>query len=219
MEIVSDNPFQKVPLIRLHEPIDRPFEAADIERLLDALDISTLVGARDAAITLFLLDTGVRAAKLTSLDLLDVDLFYLKLFAHHGQHSSFGLIDVIANVINVIANVIALGDNRLSRFEPGIFQHIGNDLASQAVSIFVPVGVMSEIQFFATLSLPCPKRIGQVNQGDIGCEPCMQPFDYSLRKLQIIILRRNTVGSQNFQTQGIVNLRLGRAKCNCHSNT
>ena len=73
MEIVTDNPFQKVPLIRLQEPIVRPLEAADVRRLLDALDLQSFVGARDTAITLFLLDTGVRASELTSLNLEDVE--------------------------------------------------------------------------------------------------------------------------------------------------
>ena len=73
MEIVSENPFQKVPLIRLEQKIIQPLEHAEIERLLNACRPETLLGARDRAITLFLLDTGVRASELTSLDLVDVD--------------------------------------------------------------------------------------------------------------------------------------------------
>ena len=74
MELVSENPFQKVPLIRLEQRIVRPIEPHEVTRMLAVLNQRTFLGARDAALTLFLLDTGVRAAEVTGLALADVDL-------------------------------------------------------------------------------------------------------------------------------------------------
>ncbi len=85
MELVADNPFQKVPLIRLEQQIVQPFGQDDVARLLAACHADTLLGARDRAITLFLLDTGVRASELTSLDLGDVDLVAGRARILHGK--------------------------------------------------------------------------------------------------------------------------------------
>ena len=85
MELVSENPFQKVPLIRLELKIVSPLEPSEIRRLLAAMDADTFFGSRNRAITLFLLDTGVRAKELTSLDLADVDLETGRARILHGK--------------------------------------------------------------------------------------------------------------------------------------
>jgi site-specific recombinase XerD len=74
MEIVVDNPFQRVPLIRLEQKIVQPFTAEEVGRLLAACDRTSYFGSRNRAITMFLLDSGVRASELTGLDLDDVDV-------------------------------------------------------------------------------------------------------------------------------------------------
>jgi len=73
-EVVAENPFQKVQLIRLEQQIIRPIELEEVRTMLAALDDSLRLGARDTALTLFLLDTGVRASEATGLDLVDLDL-------------------------------------------------------------------------------------------------------------------------------------------------
>ncbi len=83
--IVPANPFQQVPLIRLEQQIVQPFTPADIARLLAALDPHTLLGARDTALTLFLLDTGVRASEAVSLDLADLNLGARRARILHGK--------------------------------------------------------------------------------------------------------------------------------------
>ncbi len=74
LQLVADNPFQKVPLIRLQQRIIQPFTADDIARLLRVLRRDTCLGSRDAALSVFLLDTGTRASEAVALDLSDVDL-------------------------------------------------------------------------------------------------------------------------------------------------
>ena len=73
LELVKENPFQKVPLIRLEQKIVRPFSSEEVTRMLAAYDETTLLGARNRAIILFLLDTGLRASELTNLNVADVD--------------------------------------------------------------------------------------------------------------------------------------------------
>jgi len=73
MDIVPDNPFQKVPLIRLEQKVIRPYGIDELQAILGCFDTDTECGARNRAIVLFLLDTGVRAAELVNLDLADLD--------------------------------------------------------------------------------------------------------------------------------------------------
>ncbi|MCC7104146.1 MAG: tyrosine-type recombinase/integrase, partial [Chloroflexi bacterium] len=85
MEIVTENPFQKVPLVRLEQQIIRPITVEEVRKMLAVLDPSTLLGARDRAMTLFLLDTGVRAGELCAMNLEDVDLEQGRARVLHGK--------------------------------------------------------------------------------------------------------------------------------------
>ena len=82
---VRHNPFQQVPLIRLPEKIVQPYQREEVEALLGVLNVDTLLGARDTAIILFLLDTGVRASELTNLDVDDVNLKSMRARILHGK--------------------------------------------------------------------------------------------------------------------------------------
>jgi len=73
MELVSDNPFQKVPLIRIEQKVVRPYGPEELQAILGCFEAATELGSRNRAIVLFLLDTGVRASELVGLDLEDLD--------------------------------------------------------------------------------------------------------------------------------------------------
>ncbi len=88
--IVAENPFQKVPLIRLEDQIVEPLKAKEIERLLNTQDETTLLGARNKALTLFLLDTGIRASEAVSVDLGDVGLMGGRACILHGKGKKHG---------------------------------------------------------------------------------------------------------------------------------
>ncbi|MGI6249898.1 MAG: tyrosine-type recombinase/integrase [Anaerolineaceae bacterium] len=67
------NPISNVKPPKLAiEPLE-PVDQKTFSKLVKACDTSTFHGARDAAILLFLLDTGVRAFELCALDVDDVD--------------------------------------------------------------------------------------------------------------------------------------------------
>ncbi len=72
-EYISSNPFMKVKNIKVPQKIVLPFTADDIQRLLSYCDADTRKGARDQALILVLLDTGLRASERANLELGDVD--------------------------------------------------------------------------------------------------------------------------------------------------
>ena len=71
---LEESPFRSLRNVRLPQRIVQPFSSEEIIRLLACCDPSTAAGARDRAILLTLLDTGVRCAELVQLSLDDLDL-------------------------------------------------------------------------------------------------------------------------------------------------
>ena len=62
-----------------------PSAPAELARLVAACDPTTAVGRRDAAVVLLFLDTGIRCAELSALDLADCDLPRRRLLIRHGK--------------------------------------------------------------------------------------------------------------------------------------
>ena len=71
---LQESPFRSLRNVRLAQRIVQPFSADDIVRLLGCCDPDTPVGARDRAMLLTLLDTGVRCSELVQLTLEDLSL-------------------------------------------------------------------------------------------------------------------------------------------------
>lgn len=71
---IDHNPMRRVTMPRLEQRIPPPFTPADVFALLAACDRHTATGARNYAIVLTLLDSGLRASELTSLRVGDVDM-------------------------------------------------------------------------------------------------------------------------------------------------
>lgn len=68
------NPIKKVKAPRLTiEPLE-PIDIEDVRAMMEACPKDSLVGLRDKAMMLFLLDTGVRASELLSISLSDLNL-------------------------------------------------------------------------------------------------------------------------------------------------
>jgi integrase/recombinase XerC len=82
---IGESPFRSLRNVRLPQKIVRPFSAEDIVRLLACCDPGTAAGARDRAIVLTLLDTGVRCSELVQLTLDDLDLEAGRLRVLHGK--------------------------------------------------------------------------------------------------------------------------------------
>jgi integrase/recombinase XerD len=85
MGFVEENVFAKVPLVRRPTVVKPPFTPIQVGALLDAQDQTALTGCRNYALLLFLLDTGVRASELISIDLADVDWEERRVLVRHGK--------------------------------------------------------------------------------------------------------------------------------------
>ena len=73
-EDLERSPMRKVAMPRLSKRIPPPFESEDVRRLLESCDRGSAIGARNYAIVLTLLDTGLRASELASLRVGDLDM-------------------------------------------------------------------------------------------------------------------------------------------------
>ncbi len=85
MGFVHENVFSRVPLVRRPVLIKPPFSPAEVQSLLDGEDTETPYGARNFALILFLLDSGVRASECVALRLSEVDWDRRRAFIRHGK--------------------------------------------------------------------------------------------------------------------------------------
>ena len=82
---LDHTPFRGLRNVRLPSELVQPFRPAELARLVAACDPATAVGQRDAAVVLLFLDTGIRCAELSALDLADCDLPRRRLLIRHGK--------------------------------------------------------------------------------------------------------------------------------------
>ena len=81
----NNDPFRGLRNVRLPRKIVPPLAPAEIARLLACCDAATVVGRRNRAILLTLLDTGVRCAEAVGLDLADCAWAERRLLVRHGK--------------------------------------------------------------------------------------------------------------------------------------
>jgi integrase/recombinase XerC len=79
-----NNPIKKVKAPKLPEKVLEPADLGDVAAMLKACREHRL-GERDKALLLTLLDTGLRANELTSLDLADLDAYTGTMMVRHGK--------------------------------------------------------------------------------------------------------------------------------------
>ncbi|HOQ99109.1 MAG TPA: tyrosine-type recombinase/integrase [Anaerolineae bacterium] len=71
---LSESPMARVAMPRLEQRVPPPFTPEEVHKLLTACDRKTATGARNYALILVLLDTGLRAAECVALRVGDVDM-------------------------------------------------------------------------------------------------------------------------------------------------
>jgi site-specific recombinase XerD len=74
MGMIERNPFSGIPNVRQEQKVVQPFTPDEIGRLLSVCVGDTEYDARNKAIILVLLDTGLRSSELRQLEMQDVDL-------------------------------------------------------------------------------------------------------------------------------------------------
>ncbi len=85
MGVVDVNVFARVPLVKMPLTIKEPFNAAEVQRLLDSQNQESAYGARNYALVLFLLDSGVRSSECIAVQFDDVDWDRGRVFIRHGK--------------------------------------------------------------------------------------------------------------------------------------
>jgi len=85
LDVISDNVFARVPIVKLEQQIIQPFSPDEIRALLGAINLRRRPGIRNYALVLFLLDTGVRASECVSVRLDDVDWEHGRVRVLHGK--------------------------------------------------------------------------------------------------------------------------------------
>ncbi len=85
MNLVEENVFAKVPLVKRPEVIKPPFSPAEVQAMLDSQDRRSHFGARNYALLLFLLDTGVRASECVGFNLSDIEVETRRAKVRHGK--------------------------------------------------------------------------------------------------------------------------------------
>lgn len=79
------NPMRKLKAPRTPEKILEPADEKVVEALIDSCDRHTLSGIRDRSILLTLIETGLRASELCSLDRTDLDTIQMTLHVRCGK--------------------------------------------------------------------------------------------------------------------------------------
>jgi len=82
---LKETPFRSLHNVRLPQKIVQPFNGEEIARLLACCDSKTTAGARDRAIVLTLLDTGVRVGELVRVTVEDFDFERQRLRILYGK--------------------------------------------------------------------------------------------------------------------------------------
>lgn len=85
MDYIDENPFTRIKNVRLPQRIVEPYSPEEIARILAVCDPETAIGARDRAIVLLFLDSGLRLNELVQLELADVDFDSRRIRVRHGK--------------------------------------------------------------------------------------------------------------------------------------
>jgi integrase/recombinase XerC len=77
-ELIEKNPVARLERPKVPQKLIRPYEGGEIQQLLGVCDTRTLLGARDRAMIITLLDTGLRASELCGLIMDGLDGDFLR---------------------------------------------------------------------------------------------------------------------------------------------
>ena len=103
----ENDPFRGLRNVRLPRKIVPPLAPAEIARLIACCDANTVVGRRDRAILLTLLDTGVRCAEAVGLDLADCALAERRLLVRQGKGGKDRVVPFAGRCADALAAYLA----------------------------------------------------------------------------------------------------------------
>jgi len=84
-EIISDNPVAHLKTPKIEQKVIQALSRKDVEALLNKCPAKTMLGVRNRAIILMLLDSGMRVSELSNLRLTDLDRDTGAIMIKHGK--------------------------------------------------------------------------------------------------------------------------------------
>ena len=103
---LKETPFRSLHNVRLPQKIVQPFNGEEIARLLACCDPETIAGARDRAIILTLLDTGVRVGELVRVTVEDFDFERQRLRILYGKGNKQRIVRLGSRCQQAVAHYI-----------------------------------------------------------------------------------------------------------------
>ena len=103
----DNDPFRGLRNVRVPQKVVPPFTPADVQALLAACNGGIPLGARDRALILTLLDTGIRCAEAVQLDLADCDLDTRRLHVRHGKGDKARVVPFADRCADALATYLA----------------------------------------------------------------------------------------------------------------
>ena len=105
------NPIKKVRAPKVPVEILEPVKSDEAIKLLSVCNTKTLLGLRDCAILLTLMDTGVRASELLAMTRKDIDLRSGKIIIRKGKGSKFRIVFISDKTQQVIKHYLKKRDD------------------------------------------------------------------------------------------------------------
>ena len=123
MGYIEENPFRSLKNVRLPQRIVQPFSTDEIGRLLAACATDVPVGARDYAMVLTLLDTGIRCSELVQLTIDDLDLEDGRLRVLHAKGNKQRVVSFAARCEEALERYLGLRGIEPGPLFPASSQH------------------------------------------------------------------------------------------------
>lgn len=90
-DLIEKNPADRLKSPKVDEEIIDTFTEAQIEQMMASFDLSTIQGVRDYVIILLMLDTGIRRAEVSRLEVDDVHETYISVFGKGRKERQVGI--------------------------------------------------------------------------------------------------------------------------------
>lgn len=105
------NPIKKVKAPKVPMEILEPVKSEEALQLLSVCDTKSILGVRDCAIILTLMDTGVRASELLAISRKDLDLDSGKIIIRKGKGNKFRIVFISAKTQQSIRSYLKVRDD------------------------------------------------------------------------------------------------------------
>ncbi|MGB3904764.1 MAG: tyrosine-type recombinase/integrase [Anaerolineae bacterium] len=131
---IEENPFKHIRNIRLPQKVIQPFSPEEIRRMLEREFSTPVMTARNRAIIMLLLDTGIRLNELVSLRLGDVDAGRQRLRILNGKGKKQRVVGVGDGSLAVLRDYLEL---RGSEAGPLFVSRFGKAMNGHSVSVMM----------------------------------------------------------------------------------